>query len=168
MRVQTSSDICPKAACSVSEMAALCNLSRARFYELIKSGVMPPPCFDLRNRRPLYPTEVQQVCLAIRRTNTALDGGYVIFNNRSGRVPRPDRVVGTRRNPASVESTALATPPDSQLTELVESVRSLGITASDTQIKAAITTCYPNGLPDGGFDVAVRTVFRQLRKSNAA
>ena len=43
-----------KAAVTVSEAAALCGLSRTHFHSLIKAGVFPPPCYDIRTRKPLF------------------------------------------------------------------------------------------------------------------
>lgn len=67
------------AVCSVSEMARRLGLSRARFYQLVKSGVFPPP---LRSgtRRPSYPCDLQEQCLAIRETRVGFNGLPVLFD----------------------------------------------------------------------------------------
>ena len=167
MRIQHSSDKCPKAAVSVSEMASLCGLSRARFYELVSQLIMPPPCYDLRSRRPLYPRELQEVCLDVRRTNTAIDGRYVVFNNRRSEPSNKERVGCT---PSRSRPVASPTPParDPQAVEVVEGLRSLGVTAAEAAIRESITTCYPDGLPIGQIDVAIKTVFRHLGRRDAA
>jgi hypothetical protein len=160
--VQYRLDPRPKAACSVSEMACRCDLSRARFYELIKSGVIPPPCYDLRTRRPLYPTEVQDLCLHIRSTNTALDGSYFLFNTRRTTTTVP--LSKTLRS----KSRDIASSSDSHLRELIDGLRDLGITALDFQIKTAVEECYPYGLGQNAQDIALRTIFRKLRREDAA
>src|SRR5207237_1482345 len=68
-----------KAAISVSEMAARCQLSRGRFHELVRAGVMPYPQYDLRTRRPLYTRDLQDACMNVRATNVGIDGRYVVF-----------------------------------------------------------------------------------------
>ena len=58
-----------KAAVSVAEMARMCSLSRARFYQLMKAGTFPPPEYDAQTGRPFYPEEKQRACLEVRRRN---------------------------------------------------------------------------------------------------
>jgi hypothetical protein len=49
-----------KVAVSVSEMARLVGLSRARFYQLIGTGTFPAPSYDPGSGRPYYDHEQQQ------------------------------------------------------------------------------------------------------------
>ena len=42
-----------KAIVTVSEMARMCGLSRARFYQLQKAGIFPSPVYDVSTRRPI-------------------------------------------------------------------------------------------------------------------
>ena len=156
MAVSQQSNSCQKAACSVSEMAGRCELSRARFYELIKAGVMPPPCYDLQTPRPLYPLEIQQICLDVRRTNTAISGKYVLFNNK-----RTDGSQQTSRAPKP------PAPPAQKLEAvagLVEGLRALGVGASEKQIEASLTACYPGAIVDP-VETIIRSVFRHLRRA---
>lgn len=146
----------------MSEMAFRCGLSRARFYDLIKSGVMPPPCHDMRTRRPLYPSDLQEMCLQIRRTNTAFDGTYVLFNNRRSPTPKP------AGRPQLLRPSVLAPVVDVHFAELADGLRALGITAADEKIKTAAAMCYPGGLPERELDAAMSTIFRHLRRTNAA
>jgi hypothetical protein len=46
-----------KAVVSVSEMARMVGLSRARFYQLQQAGVFPLPVYDVASRRPVYPQD---------------------------------------------------------------------------------------------------------------
>ena len=68
-----------KAAVSVAEMARMMGLSRARFYQLTKAGAFPPPVYHLLTRRPIYPEELQLVCLDVRRRNCGIDGKPILF-----------------------------------------------------------------------------------------
>ena len=162
MFAQPPSKDCPKAACSVSEMAGRCELSRARFYELVKAGVFPQPCHDVQSRRPLYPQELQELCLRIRQTNTGFDGRYVIFNNRRSTVGTPAAQIRKSKPPKP------APPIEKELTELIGGLRTLGVTTPDVQITEAVGACYPDGLPEDQVETAIRTIFRHLRRSNAA
>src|ERR1700736_238302 len=108
-------DTSSKAAISVSEMAARCQLSRGRFHELIRAGVMPWPQYDLRTRRPLYTRELQEVCLAVRATNIGIDGRFIVFYApRSAERPRRPRTSEERQ-------------PTGSHAELLQGLRALGI-----------------------------------------
>ena len=69
-----------KAIVSVSEMARMCGLSRARFYQLQKAGVFPAPAYQ--EGRPVYTEEQQQVCLEVRKKNRGVNGKPVLFYAR--------------------------------------------------------------------------------------
>ena len=55
MPVRTQEPLATEAVISVSEMARRLNLSRCRFYELVRAGVFPAPCYCLHSRRAMYP-----------------------------------------------------------------------------------------------------------------
>jgi hypothetical protein len=52
-----------KAVVTVAEMAHMCGLSRARFYQLVNEGVFPPPLYRIETRRPFFTQEMQETCL---------------------------------------------------------------------------------------------------------
>jgi hypothetical protein len=54
-----------KAVVTVSEMARMVGLSRARFYQLVEAGVFPPPVYCVSTRRPMYVEELQTICLTV-------------------------------------------------------------------------------------------------------
>jgi hypothetical protein len=54
--------IMTKTVVSVSEMAAMVGLSRARFYQL-QGTAFPIPVYDVATRRPVYTEDMQMVCL---------------------------------------------------------------------------------------------------------
>src|SRR5438445_11373507 len=70
-----------KSIVSVSQMAKMVGLSRARFYHLIGTA-FPHPLYDVTTRRPVYSEEFQQVCLEVRRRNCGIDGKPVLFYAR--------------------------------------------------------------------------------------
>lgn len=117
-KVPTGSE---KAAVSVSDMAALCHLSRSRFHALVRDCVFPKPRQD-GGRRPYYPHDLIQKCLDIRRTGIGANGQVVLFNRRTAPPVPP---ASKAKSPAP----ATASHP-----ELVESLRSLGLAASGMMI----------------------------------
>ena len=68
-----------KAAVSVSEMARIVGLSRARFYQLMSDGVFPKPKYDESTNRPYYDEEAQAECVLVKRRNVGINGQVVIF-----------------------------------------------------------------------------------------
>jgi len=146
-----------KAVVTVSEMARMLGLSRARFYQLQKSGVLPQPLYDVVTRRPFYGEEMQKVCLEVRRRNCGVNGKPILFY--------------ARRNPlASAPSkpkTKTPTPKKDQHPELIEALQALGLAGvTAAQVGAAIKEVYPQGT--AGVDQAevVRAVFLHLRRKN--
>ncbi len=157
--VRPLSDSRLKAACSVSELAQRCGLSRARWYELVKAGVMPQPVYCLRTRRPLYPQELQELAINLRMTNTSLDGRYVLFYNRRA-TPASSITPRANRSTRTVGSAFIA---DGTFAEVIQSLRMLGIEHAESEVRAAITECFAGGLPDD-FEMGLTTVFRHLRR----
>src|SRR5205085_90216 len=75
------------AAHSVAATARLCGLSRARFYDLIRDGVMPQPVYCIRTKRPLYTADLAALCQRVKETNVGIDGRFVIFYARTNEQP---------------------------------------------------------------------------------
>ncbi|MEN6335153.1 MAG: hypothetical protein ABFE01_12910 [Phycisphaerales bacterium] len=117
------------AICSVSEMARRLGLSRARFYQLVYKGVFPPP---LRSgtQRPSYPSDLQEKCLAIRKTRVGFNGQPVLFNQR--------RSSSTTRK-----------KPTGQYDGFVAALRNMGLTVTAAAVKHAVQALYPAGQKQG-------------------
>jgi len=143
-----------KAVVSVSEMARMVGLSRARFYQLLGT-TFPKPVTDEASGRPCYPEELQRVCLEARRRNCGIDGKPVMFYSR-------------RLTPSVIRRTSKTKPTvqrDGLLTEVADAVRSLGMTGvSDGQIAAVVRELYPSGLAGADMNGAIRAVFLALTR----
>ena len=129
------------AICSVTEMARKLGLSRARLYQLVETGVFPPPVRS-GMRRPFYPPDLQQKCLQIRKTGAGFNGQPVLFNKRQ-----------TRR-PARGEHRA-------HYQGLVAALKSMGLKVNTRAVEHAVRALYPAGL-DGSEDPSsvLRAMFR--------
>lgn len=114
------------AICSVSEMAYKVGLGRARFYQLVKEGVFPPPT-RCGNKRPAYPPDLQEKCLEIRRKRVGFNGLPVLFN-------RP-RQSGRARS-----------KPGGQYDGLVAALKNMGLEVNARDVKHAVQVLYPAGL----------------------
>jgi hypothetical protein len=162
MPARSSNETSEKAALSVSDMARRCGLSRSHFNLLIRTGIMPQPLYSLRNRRPFYDQEFQELCLRVRSTNTGADGQYVVFYDRRSVSPptntAPSRTRTTRQQPTA-QTDAHA--------ELVDGLRALGLTdATAAQVDAALRACYPSGHAGIDEGEVLRELWRHLRRQN--
>lgn len=146
-----------RSAYSVAETARLCGISRSRFYELIEAGVMPMPVYCVRSRRPLFTQELAAQCVEIRESNLALDGRYVVFYER-----RNPPASTTNPAPASQRRRTPSIDPLAQ--EMIESLRSMGITESETAMAEAIRECCPNGVTEERFEQDLLLIFGDLRR----
>lgn len=143
-KVPTGSE---KAAVSVSDMAAMCQLSRSRFHALVRDGVFPKPRQD-GGRRPYYPHDLIQKCLDIRRTGIGANGQVVLFNRRAA------------SRPAAAKPAAPATASHP---ELVESLRSLGLAVTGEVVGAAVEALFAGGTDGVEHGELVRRVFLHLQ-----
>src|ERR1700730_1307482 len=117
-----------KAIVTVSEMARMVGLSRARFYQLEKAGIFPPPLYDVTTRRPIYVEEMQKVCLEVRRRNCGINGKPILFYAR--RNPLTPPTSKPRKAPA---------PKAEQYPELIEALQALGLSGvTAAQVGAAM------------------------------
>ncbi len=101
-------EVVTKMAVSVTEMARMLGLSRARFYQLVRSGTFPAADHDPLTERPFYGEEAQRRCLEVRRKNCGIDGKPVLFYARrrdageSKAPPRPARPMSKHNQYADV------------------------------------------------------------------
>src|SRR5438105_4582614 len=123
-----SGEFVTKAVVSVSDMARMVGLSRARFYQLVKSGAFPSPNIEPTTKRPYYSQDKQQVCLEVRRRNCGIDGKPVLFYSR-----RRDLGSGKQKMPKP------KLQPKGNVTALLDGLNALGLaTATASQVQQVI------------------------------
>jgi hypothetical protein len=145
-----------KAVVTVAEMARMLGLSRARLYQLQRSGSLPPPVYDITTRRPVYVEEQQRVCLEVRRRNCGIDGKPILFY--------------VHRFPAPANSRPIKVAPKNNrdISGLIEGLNSLGLTTTTgAQIEQITKELFPNGT--GGIiqSEVLRAVFLHLKRKNS-
>ncbi len=144
-----------KAVVTVSEMAQMVQLSRARFYELMNQGIFPSPVYLVTNHRPVYDAELQEVCLDVRRRGVGVNGQAVLFYARK---KLPERTPKASRNGKPKP------PTSSSHVDLLNGLRALGLTATDEQVGAAIGELFPSGIGGVNEGELMREVFLHLRR----
>ena len=148
-----------RAAYSVTETAKMCGLSRARFYDLIRDGVMPWPTYCIFTRKPMYLADAAAMCVRVRETNTGIDGRYVIF------YARREQAMGNASAPAARPAQRPA-PIDTLTQEMVETLRAMGVRQGQAEVVAAITARCPSGVTEMSFETDLRAVFDRLRSTD--
>jgi hypothetical protein len=140
-----------KIAVTVTEMARMVGLSRARFYELVNEGVFPPAVYCVRTRRPIYVEDLQKVCLEVRHRNCGVNGRPVLFYSMRATSPtKPRKIV---------------TPTREQYPDVTAAVRALGLTTTtNDEVTQAVKHLYPNGLGSVSQPEVIRAVFLQLQR----
>jgi hypothetical protein len=152
-------EIQTKAVVSVSEMARMCRLSRARFYQLQKAGVFPPPVYSVSTRRPIYVEELQNLCLEVRRRNCGINDKPVLFYScRLGTAPNRPKAPKPKLEPKGNDVSAL-----------VDGLNSLGLTtATAAQIQKVTEQLFPKGTAAMDQGEVLRAVFLHLKRQNSA
>ena len=145
---------CTKAVVTVTEMARMVGLSRARFYQLVSEGVFPPPVYCVSTRRPIYVEDLQKMCLEVRHRNCGVNGRFVVFYS----VARP------LSGPTKPRQRALTPTRNDRYTPITAAMRGLGLAATGDQVAEAVKTLYPNGTGGVSEPEVIRAVFLHLRR----
>jgi len=136
-----------KAVCTVTELAKKLSLSRARFYQLQKTGIFPKPIYCTRTKRPFYPLDLQQKCVDIRKTGIGHNGQPVIFYTSKQNKSRKSQ-----------------NHEDRKYEELAYILNQMGLNLARNNVKIAVKNLYPEGLaqcPDEG--MVIRDLFRYFK-----
>ena len=142
-------ELSKKAFISVAEMAEMLSLSKSRFFGLMKVGVFPRPIQHPSCKRPIFDLELQQKCLEIRQNGIGLHGQPVIFNRM-------------KRNPRTRRQQPQPAAHHDEHADLIEALKSLGLTTTSEAVAHALTEIYPSGVPSDKGQV-IRAVFLHLR-----
>ena len=123
-----------KFAITVSEMARMCGLSRARFYQLVGTA-FPYPVYSVSTKRPFFDEELQKMCLEVRRRNCGIDGRPILFCSR----PAVPKTKSHRGGSASPKKAAKST-------DLIIGLAGLGLSGiTDQQVERRWSSSIPMG-----------------------
>ena len=151
-----------KSVVSVSEMARMVGLSRARLDQLVRSGAFPIADEDLQTKRPFYGEEKQRQCLEVRRRNCGIDGKPVLFYARR-------RDSGTKsKTPAKPKTPAEPKATTGEYTVLLDGLGALGVTATAAQVEPVVKELFPGGTDGTDPGEVIRAVFLRLRRQNSS
>lgn len=134
---------------SVTEMAKMLSLSRARFYQLLEQGIFPQPIYDLRTHRPMYDAKLQIACLDVRETGIGANNQYMLFYS-------------PRKKETQARNSTKRTKTDSIHKEFAETLASMGLDCSAKDVSSALSELYPDGVGEVEHGVVIRDLFRFL------
>ena len=118
---------------SVKEMAALCGLSRSRFYDLIGTA-FPEPLYEETSGRPYYDQSLQRRCIEARATNRGLDSRPIVFYT-----PRRPMKKSTRR-----KASIWCCP---EIAEVHRGLKSMGLTEVTPElVEVTLRELFPDGV----------------------
>ena len=151
---------------TVTEMAQMCRLSRARFYQLIGEGIFPAPSRNEKSGRPLFDRDQQDQCLTVRRTNKGANGKAVMFY---GCRPQAAPKLPSKRKQLPISrSSRVRTRQDPVITELRHGLAQLGMTnVPEQKVRQALTTAYPDGHRDVESAELLRAVFGAIQRRDS-
>lgn len=158
---------------SISDMARMVGLSRSRFHQLLKSGLMPPPQTDPETNRPFYNAEGQAACLRVRHTNQGVNGKRVMFYSRPfgahlAAKPRPLGAQSSSARNKKTEAKQTTSAKPSKLDLLVEGLKSLGLpNVTAAEASAAIHQVFPIDSQRPSDEDVLLKVFRHLVRQNS-
>jgi hypothetical protein len=138
-----------KAVYSIRDTCEALQLSRARFYQLLKAGILPQPMYDDRSKRPFYTLELYEKCCQVKETCTGINNQYILFYT-------------PRQKPQSNAGRSLK-KKESEHQDIVETLIGMGLDVSKRDVNAAVRELYPNGI-EGHQGLVIREIYRFLKK----
>jgi hypothetical protein len=153
-----SGNIVTKAAVSVTEMAKMVGLSRARFYQLVKRGTFPPADQDAATKRPCYFEAKQRQILDARRRNCGVDGKPVLFYSRRTDAGQP--------RSASRPTIGKVKEVVQKYMDLIDGLAALNVTVSVAQVEPLVNELFPNGTDGVDPGEVIRAVFLRIQRQN--
>ena len=151
---------------TVTEMARMCRLSRARFYQLTGEGIFPTPSRNDQTGRPFFNREQQEQCLTVRRTNKGANGEAVMFYGCHLEAPLPPPTRKRLRNSRSPKQQARLDP---LTTELRHGLAQLGVAnPTDKNIRQALVEAYPDGHQGVESAELLRAIFEATQRRDSA
>jgi hypothetical protein len=130
---------------SIGDLAKALNHSRARFYQLQKEMIYPPPLYDIRTKRPFYDAHLQQICHEVRETGIGFNGRYILFY--SPRKNDPNKP--TRKTKSDVKNR-----------ELVMTLNNMDLNVNHGEVAEAVKELYPKGFEEQDTGAVIRDLFR--------
>lgn len=153
-----SDNMVTKSAVSVTEMARMVGLSRARFYQLVRRGTFPPADQDTVTGRPCYFEEKQRQVLEVRRRNCGVDGKPLLFYSR--RRDLGQTKVAPRPTKPKVKTNNFA--------DVIHYLEQARITMTPAQVEAILKELFPEGTEGRDTGSIVEAIIDRIHRQNSS
>jgi len=152
-----------KEVVSISEMARMLGLSRARLYQLIKQGVLPQPIRDGNVKRAHCDRELQEQCIKVRKTNCGINGEVILFY-----ASKPMEIPRVNKRPLQKQpSKPVPKKTDIEIESFRHDLEQLGVkTGSSADIRNALVTCFPDGHKAVNRQAVIMQLFEHFNRQN--
>ncbi len=157
---------------TISEMARMVGLSRARFYQLIKESIFPEPSRNPQTKRPFYDRQQQEQCLLVRKTSCGVNGKAILFYGIRPGQQGPMKIRKRREvkhKPApTTRKDSVAETGNPLIKELLSGLGQLGMAeVTEARVRNVLAAEYPDGYQ--GMDQAelLMSVFRHLKRRDS-
>lgn len=157
-----------KSMASITDVARMVGLSRARFYQLMQQGIFPCPKKDETTKRPYFDHEQQQKCLLIRKTNCGENGKAILFYSKKlDQLPVP-KLPSKRKRRADGNGEASKCAGDPVIDSLRAGLSQLGLAEVTTEsVRRALRETHPDGWASKAEPELLMTVFRWLKRRDS-
>ena len=153
-----------KEVVSISEMARMLGLSRARLYQLIKQGVLPQPIRNGQVKRAHYDRNLQEQCIKVRKTNCGINGEVILFYSS-----KPVELSDISKRPNRKQpSKPVKKKTDVEMDALRHDLEQLGVTmGSEADIRNGLASCFPDGHKNVNRQAVIMSLFEQFNRQNS-
>jgi hypothetical protein len=127
---------------TVTEMCEILGVSKTRFYDLVRDGILPAPMRNPSNNRPVFNLELTESCRQVFKTHIGVNGQPYTPNRK--------------RRAANGSA-----PQRGRHESLIASLSALGMSVTAKQVDDAVKEL-PEGLEEGEL---VKQVFLRLRQN---
>ena len=151
-------NIVTKSVVSVTEMARMVGLSRARFYQLVRRGTFPLADQDTVSNRPCYFEDKQRQILEARRRNCGVDGKAILFYSR-------------RRDLGQTKAVPRPTKPKvkgNQYADVIDFLDKVKITMTTAQVEAVVKEEFPKGTEGKDTGTIVNAIIDRIHRQNSS
>lgn len=151
-----SESIVTKSAVSVTELSSMIGLSRARVYQLIRTGFLPTPDVDPVTRRPFFGEEAQRLSLEVRLKNRGINQKTLLFYSRRRDLGHPKSAVRSAKPQVN----------NNQYADLIDLLSQAKMVVSAAQVEAVVKQEFPQGIEGLDPSVVFIAVLKRLRSQN--
>lgn len=146
---------------SITQMAKILQISRARFYQCLEAGYFLKPQYTENTHRPYYTAEMAEANLKAKRSNVGVNGKICLFYS-------PRDVSFSPAPKISGPKTTKGKPDKNAYADLMEGLDALGLTGiTSSQVQSALCHCYPEGYQEIEAGEVLKTLYLYIKCQNS-